>query len=145
MKLAHSLALLVVTALTMHSALANFHILQKIDLYKDGSEPGAVACPSNYYNCKCFQGHDRAATIAVGGTPVHTLPTGFFSTQGKFCGEDQMNFYNRGNGLWEFYANNGNGIRLGYCNTPAKSQGTRCDGEWLFTDQLVCYSYICGQ
>jgi hypothetical protein len=137
MKLGHSLALLIMAALTMPSALADFHILAGVQL--DTSKNDVIACPSNYYNCKCFYGGQRRASI--GGA----LSNGHFSTVGNLCGVGQLDFYKRSDGHWEFYKHNGDGSLQGTCysNTGGIEE---CNGppDAYFYEQLVCYSYICN-
>ncbi|KAF9515595.1 hypothetical protein BS47DRAFT_1360885 [Hydnum rufescens UP504] len=93
MKLAHSLALFITAALILPSALANFHITRR-DSIKGIS---LIACPSNYFNCKCLVNDDRAAHIAG-----NSLPSDSFSTEGNLCGMMHLNFYNRNDGHWSF-------------------------------------------
>jgi hypothetical protein len=138
MKLTQSLAI-VTAALTIPSALADFHIVQGI---APGGGAGLEACPSNYYNCKCLKDGDRAAQVLVNNHGVGSLPNNFFSTKAGLCGAGQLNFYKQNDGHWDFYVNNGDGSLQGTCYS--NSAGTTCSDGFYFYDQLICYSYICG-
>jgi hypothetical protein len=139
MKIAHSLALLITTAFTMPFALANFHVVKGI---APGGGAGLEACPSNYYNCHCLRDGDRAVQIVVNGKGVGSLPSDAFSTNGDLCGVGQLNFYKQSDGHWDFYVNDGDGTLQGTCYSNTAT--TLCSGFYFF-DELVCYSYICGQ
>lgn len=139
MKLAQLLPLLVTAALSVPSALANFHVIQGI---APGGLAGLEACPSNYYNCKCMTGGDRAAQVLVDGHGVGDLPDDFFSIKSGLCGMGQLNFYKRSDGHWDFYVSNGDGKVQGACHSNTASSS--CSGGFFFNDLLVCYSYICG-
>jgi hypothetical protein len=134
-----SFALLIGASFTIPSALANFHVIQGI---APGGGAGLEACPSNYYNCNCLKNGDRAAQVLVNGQGVGSLPNNFFSIKAGLCGLPQLNFYKNGNGAWDFYINNGDGSLQGTCY-PNRAT-TTCSG-FYFSDQLVCYSYVCGQ
>ncbi|KAF9516950.1 hypothetical protein BS47DRAFT_1340255 [Hydnum rufescens UP504] len=140
MKLAHSLALLVVTAFTMHSALANFHVVQLVK--GAGYTQGVIACPSNYLNCNCFAKKERGADIGL-----QNFPDDFFSTKQNLCGEGVMNFYNRGGGHWEFFQKDGDSKPLGNCWTPDNPPHWKCGSTPTSpgaVTKLICNSYICG-
>jgi len=116
MKLAHSLALLVATALTIPSALANFHVVQKVT--GGGHTQAVIACPSNYLNCECFTKTDRGADIGL-----QNFPDDFFSTK-----QNQKD---------------GDGKPLGKCWTPKDPPHWKCGSTGAVT-KLICDSYICG-
>jgi hypothetical protein len=62
MKFVQSLVFFAVAAFTIPSALADFHIVKLV------STPYAAAleaCPSNYYNCQCFDHGDRIRELVV--------------------------------------------------------------------------------
>lgn len=89
-----------------------------------GGTPGLkyteyIACPSNYYNCKCFGsiGIDRGVKVLPRGSTKGS----FFSLASGLCGMGQLDFYYRPNfGHWEFYVHGGNGQVQGTCykNNP---------------------------
>ncbi|KAF9502596.1 hypothetical protein BS47DRAFT_1356897 [Hydnum rufescens UP504] len=140
MKLAHSLALLVMAALTMPSALADFHILRGVQTNTGYSYD--VACPSDYYYCDCFMHASRGAGITmVGGG----LSYGF-STQGNLCGMGQLDFRLQNDGHWEFYVHNGDGSLQGTCSSNIGSilNCPHSPDDYFFYEQLLCSSYICN-
>jgi hypothetical protein len=139
MKLALQSLALMIAAVTIPSAIANFHIIQGI---APGGGAGLEACPSNYYNCKCMRDGDRAAQVLVNGGGVGSLPDDFFSVKAGLCGLGQLNFYKQSNGAWNFYVDGGDGSLQGTCYS--NSGGSSCSGGFIFYDKLVCYSYICG-
>ena len=139
MKLAQSLALLTGASFTILSARADFHIVQGI---APGGGAGLEACPSNYYNCDCLENGNRAAQVVVNGQGVGSLPDSFFSVKAGLCGMGQLNFYKQGDGTWDIYQNDGNGALQGTCNGNTATND--CQAGFIFNDQLVCYSYICG-
>ena len=145
MKLVQSLALLTGASFTILPALTNFHISQSVSLQSIASgvsDESLIACPSNDYTCDCLEGGNRAAKVMVYGQGVPgNLPDSFFSVNAGLCGSSQLNFYNKGGGIWEFYQNNGDGSLKGTCYPNSASPG--CPG-YLIDDQLVCYSNICG-
>jgi hypothetical protein len=139
MKLAQSLALLTGASFTVLSALANFHIVQGI---APGGGAGLEACPSNYYNCDCLENGVRAARVVVNGNGVGSLPASFFSVDAGLCGLGQLNFYKQADGTWNIYVNEGDGTLQGTCNSNTAVNS--CSDGFIFNDELVCYSYICG-
>ncbi|KAF8329643.1 hypothetical protein F5887DRAFT_115510 [Amanita rubescens] len=138
MKLAQSLALLISASFTIPSTLADFHVVQVVP---NRSIASLQACPSNYYNCKCLLDGDRAAQVVVNFQGVGLLPDNFFSTIAGLCGMGQLNFYKQGDGHWDFYVDGGDGSLQGTCYP--NSADSSCFGTAVH-DQLVCYSYICG-
>lgn len=99
-----------------------------------------VACPSNYFNCKCLVSSDRTGHVD-GGNPG----TGFFYIDSGFCGMGQMNFYDRGNGHWEYYLNGGD--KIGDCYGNGNDGAKQCGitgGSAITTGGLVCYGYPCN-
>jgi hypothetical protein len=143
MKFSHSLAFLVAAALTVPPALADFHVILRQPDLLDYTKNTVIACPSNYYNCRCIQGGDRRVTIGADGGEPKDLPDGYFYTEGKFCGVGKLNFYERSDGHWQFYKDGGDGSLQGECWSNTKSPST-C-GNIAYSEQLVCYSYICGK
>ncbi|KAJ2983081.1 hypothetical protein NQ176_g945 [Zarea fungicola] len=138
---------------------ANFHIgkADKVQLSTNPDRGGGpplkytryIACPSNYLNCKCYGGFadnsDRGVGLASGSSLSRD-----FSLKGGLCGTGQLDFYYRPNlGHWEFYVNGGNGDIQGTCYKNSDSLkgcgiGPHTVLETNYSDQLVCYSYICG-
>ncbi|KAF9511151.1 hypothetical protein BS47DRAFT_1195535 [Hydnum rufescens UP504] len=139
MKPAHSLALLVMAALTMPSALADFHVLAGRQIGTGGKD--TVVCPSNFFNCKCFLDGQRRA-LAVLADPTGTK----ISTIENLCGVGPLDFYKLPDGHWDFYIHNGDGSLQGRCYKNIDIQDCKGnDGhDNIFYDQMVCYSYICG-
>ena len=128
-----SIASIATLALSIGQVAANFHI---ISLAQNGVLQKHLACPSNYYNCKCFTKNDRAGQVV--GNPQGD----FFQVKNGLCGLPELNFYKRADGHWDLYAAGGNGDVLGTCYS--NSAETFC-GSQVAADVLVCYSYICGQ
>lgn len=96
------------------------------------------ACPSNYYNCDCFQ-HGGRTGFGPGSDAVASGSD--FSIGAGLCGLGQLDFYNRGGGHYQFYQHNGDGTLQGDCfNNVATSD---C-GSTVWEDRLVCFSYICN-
>ncbi|KAJ2982980.1 hypothetical protein NQ176_g1025 [Zarea fungicola] len=139
-------------------AAANFHIgkADKVQLHTVPDQPHSpplkftqyIACPSNYMNCNCY---GRFAANADRGVEVaHGSTSGDFSLKAGLCGMGQLDFYKRSGGFWEFYVNNGNGDIQGTCyKNSAELQGCGINPlsvlETNYDDQIVCYSYICGE
>lgn len=76
--------------------LGDFHVAVSL-FYSTYSSVGLVtslgACPSNYFNCDCFQNSDR---FAYGiGTDGDVSAPSFFSVE-DLCGVSQVNFYQQG-------------------------------------------------
>ena len=139
MKLAQLLPILVTAALSVPSALADFHVIQ--GLTPSGSS-SLEACPSNNYNCGCMKNGDRAAqVIDVNGQGVGGLPNNSFSVKSGLCGMDQLDFYKSSDGHWDFYISNGDGTLQGKCHPNTASSS--CSGGYFFDDKLVCYTDIC--
>ncbi|KAF9511149.1 hypothetical protein BS47DRAFT_1347002 [Hydnum rufescens UP504] len=114
MKLAHSLALLVIAALTMPSALADFHILRGVQTNTGYSYD--VACPSDYYYCDCFMNASRGAGITMN--------------------DGHWEFYvHNGDGSLQGTCSSNIGSIL---NCPHKPD------DYFFYEQLLCSSYICN-
>ncbi|KAJ2977919.1 hypothetical protein NQ176_g4098 [Zarea fungicola] len=137
------------------SVSADFHV-GRSDFSQQATNPdkGTIlqwsdyfACPSNYYQCKCFGqlSSDRGVKVKSGSTTGQ-----YFSLESGLCGMGQLDFYYRPNlGHWEFYVNGGDGKVQGTCYSNS-AETVRC-GNPIFSnisagyhDQLVCYSYICN-
>ncbi|KAH0531004.1 hypothetical protein TsFJ059_005567 [Trichoderma semiorbis] len=132
-------------------AAADFHILTgpcSIAPGWGGSlEDYAVACPSNYYNCKCMMDGDRTGHVINGETPkygIHDTGSNYFELDGM-CGVGNMNFYLQGDGTWLFYIAGGDGSVQGQC-WPGDNSIKDCNefsAACSLSNILVCYSYIC--
>ncbi|KAI8887653.1 hypothetical protein K501DRAFT_268744 [Backusella circina FSU 941] len=92
----------------------DFHVLQGI---APGGGTGMEACPSNYYNCKCWKNGDRAGRVAdINGRGIADIAgRDYFRIDKGLCGMGQLDFYKRPSGIWEFYVNKGNGELQGRC------------------------------
>lgn len=116
---------------------ADFHVG-----YWDGDGGDQVyteACPSNYYNCDCFQNGDRAGY----GPQKDAVADGDnFNIDAGLCGLGELNFYNAGSGEYEFYIAGGDGSVQGTCYTNIATP-VNCEYA-TYSDRLVCYSYVCG-
>jgi hypothetical protein len=128
-----SIASLTTIAVLLGQVSANFHILS---VNENGDFQKFIACPSNYYNCNCFTQNDR--TGQVDGNARGD----FFSVRHGLCGMPKLDFYKRADNHWDMYASGGNGQILGTCYS--NSAETFC-GSKVAADELVCYSYVCGQ
>ncbi|KAL7792469.1 hypothetical protein V8C37DRAFT_380416 [Trichoderma ceciliae] len=145
-------ALLTTLTTTLTLVNADFHVLTgpcSIAPGFGGSlESDVVACPSNYYNCKCMLDGDRAGYLSAGDTPVDGLSktgSNFFQLTGM-CGVGNMNFYLQGDGSWLFYLDGGDGSVQGTCY-DGNSSTKNCNGfsaACSWRNILVCYSYICN-
>lgn len=120
--------------LQLSQVAADFHVGWKAGLNGDNI---VEACPSNYYNCNCFDNNDR-----TGYGPRQDIVGQDFSIGAGLCGLPQLNFYGNGDGSYDFYVNGGDGTVQGHCyfNDDTQSQ---C-GLGVYFDRLVCYSYICS-
>ena len=136
MKLAQSLALIISASFAIPFAFADFHIVERFLEY--GVH---LACPSDYYNCRCFVDDDRSEYVTVGDGVVINLPDNFFSVQSGLCGLKQLDFYKQSDGSWDIYEENGDGSLQGTCNSNSGSN--KC-GRYGIYEELVCYSYICN-
>jgi len=56
----------------------------------------------------------------------------------------KLDFYKRGDGHWDFYVNNGAGKIEGRCYSTNDEQDC-LGGRIVWVDELICYSYICGE
>lgn len=132
---------LLLLSLFVAKIAADFHVIQGIT---PGGGQGIAACPSNYYNCKCYKNGNRAGVITDGNTGIASLDgRNFFQIKAGLCGMGKMNFYKQGDGsYWKFYVDNGDGKELGTCYTTKST--TSCSGGFFFIDRLICYSYVCN-
>jgi hypothetical protein len=143
MKFTQSLVLFVTAAFTIPSVLADFHIVK---LVSQGSGYSAVleACPSNHYDCNCFDSGINGATAYVDGQTVGVLPsTGVFYVKSGLCGMDQLDFEEQSDGHWNIYAHNGPSKSVQgtcYSNTGSTTHCSSNDAD----EELVCFSYICS-
>lgn len=131
-------------------AAADFHILGRATRLFAG--PGdsidmLIACPSNFFNCQCIG--DSKNSAAVVDYDLNSLPSGgSFELAAGLCGAGAMNFYDRGSGKWEFFANGGDGTKLGDCNVNTNSAVTDCTSAFqtsTASSLLICSSSICGK
>lgn len=116
--------------------------------YKHRRSYTVYACFSlPYYNCNCFQDADGASFVTFGGQRLGFLTLDAFSVESGLCGMGQLNFYNRSNGVWDFYRNDGIGGLQGTCysNTAVTSCPSASATDVVAYDKLVCLSDICGQ
>lgn len=107
-----------------------------------------VACPSNYFGCKCYGKISPSADRGV-STRQRKPPTGDFSIEAGLCGMGQLDFYYRAaDNKWEFYVNGGNGDIQGTCYPNSTHDLCFLTTSTILTvnyyDELVCYSYICN-
>lgn len=70
---------------------ADFHVGYWIN--DDGAGGSTEACPSNYYNCDCFEDGDRTGYGPQGDSVADGED---FSIGAGLCGLSQLNFYNVG-------------------------------------------------
>lgn len=135
------------------SVIADFHI-GKTDFTQHSTNPDKppfnewtdyVACPSNYYQCRCYGqvAPDRGVRLVSGAT------SGDFSLAAGLCGMGRLDFYYRPNlDRWEFYVNKGDGTLQGTCykNNPKSEScgGLLSNLQGIYHDTMVCYSYICN-
>jgi hypothetical protein len=125
--------------------LADFHIdnLRNTVVNSPGGQSSwtsVVACPSNYWNCKCLTSGDR--TGKVDGT----LGDSVFSIKSGFCGMGKLNFYKSGN-TFLMYKDGGDGKVIGTCYWNTGDAGKVCGitgGSTTVTGGYVCYSYVCN-
>ena len=66
------LALIISASFAIPFSLADFHIAQVVD-----AGTVLLACPSNYFNCDCFQNTVRAAEVSLDGEEEGSLPKSF--------------------------------------------------------------------
>ncbi|KAJ2982974.1 hypothetical protein NQ176_g1031 [Zarea fungicola] len=126
------------------AVLADFHVntIQNIAVTGPSSQQrwtSYVACPSNYWNCKCLANGDRAGPVS-GKTS-----DSFFSVQ-NLCGMRKLNFYRKGNNF-DMYEDSGNGQVIGTCY-PSPTDQKQCvlaTGNAQIVGGYVCYSYVCGK
>ncbi|RFU78628.1 hypothetical protein TARUN_3598 [Trichoderma arundinaceum] len=131
---------------------ADFHVLTGPSSIAPGLgrriEDYAVACPSNYYKCKCMIDGDRAGHVTAGSPPtygVHKTGSNFFQLSGM-CGVSNMNFYLQSDGTWLFYIAGGDGTVQGQC-FPGDNSIVDCheiSAAYSLSNILVCYAYICN-
>lgn len=120
--------------------LADFHVgyLESKNVFKQDI---TEACPSNYYNCDCFDNGNRAAYGANNDDVGQGLDS--FSIGAGLCGVGKLNFYKQASdGHYKFFVDGGDGTSQGDCYS---NLGTTvgCDSS-AFVERLVCYSYICN-
>jgi hypothetical protein len=134
--------------LLLSPTLADFHIGQIMNVAGSAPNPPTnteyIACPSNYYNCNCFGSKDRAVNTYLGQNPASAT----FSLNSGLCGMGQLDFYYQDSKKgWDFYVNGGDGSLQGTCYPNSDTQWCAIPLLWTtkYTDNLVCYSYICGQ
>ena len=148
MKLAQSLAFITTgsASIFIPFALANldFQIAKVVDQELDG-DGLLLACPSDNYNCECFEGGVHAAEVSEwsSGKPLASLPeNGSFSVESPagICGSPRLDFYQESDGPWYFYVNGGDGISKGTCNSTFATMF--CSHSNVY-DQLLCNSDIC--
>ncbi|KAE8366915.1 hypothetical protein BDV27DRAFT_155544 [Aspergillus caelatus] len=98
-----------------------------------------VACPSNYWNCKCMANNDRAGHLVDGD-----LGSSFFSIEAGFCGMEKMNFYQDG-GEYKIYIDGGDGSEVGTCYQNNESKECAIFGGSAYTGGgMVCITYACN-
>ncbi|KAK9312379.1 hypothetical protein V1524DRAFT_410843 [Lipomyces starkeyi] len=103
-----------------------------------------IACPSNYWNCNCFTENDRGAQ-ADNGNIKDIVGSSFFQLDAGLCGMGALNFYQQGDGSWQFYVDGGDGTLQGTCySNSASDYCWNVVGSASVADRLVCYSYICN-
>ncbi|KAJ2968258.1 hypothetical protein NQ176_g9271 [Zarea fungicola] len=109
-----------------------------------------VACPSNYFGCKCYGGISATADRGVSTTRNKSPSGDSFSLNAGLCGMGKLDFYWRQNlQKWEFFGSNGDGKVKGECYPNSTHDlcflrtGTAVTVNYY--DKLVCYSYICGE
>lgn len=150
----HFYSIIVIFGSLATLGFANFHVgrADKTQITHSDLPPVTftqyIACPSNYLNCNCYGGFaanaDRGVQVSKGST------SGDFSLNAGLCGMGQLDFYYRANlGHWEFYVDGGDGSIQGTCyKNDAKLAACGLSPysilETNYDDQLVCYSYICG-
>ncbi|KAJ2980438.1 hypothetical protein NQ176_g2642 [Zarea fungicola] len=138
-------------------SLANFHI-GKADketnpVSKDSpilNWTDYVACPSNYFGCKCYGGISPTADRGV-STARNAAPEGtFFSLNAGLCGMGKLDFYYQvDQNRWDFYEAGGDGKVKGECypnhthDLCSLKTGTAVTVNYY--DELVCYSFVCGE
>jgi len=137
------MALLTIIASVYHVE-ANFHISNGV-LFGGGVGEALFACPSNNWDCSCFaDGNGQIGVNAYGSLSLKGVE--FFYVDKGLCGMGQLNFYlNDDKTTYNFYVNDGDGSLQGQC--WPNSAGASCSNgaqHLSITDQLVCYSYICG-
>jgi len=131
-----SSALLFLVSVPIHQIGADFHISS---LMISGVDGGLIACPSNYLNCDCWINGDRGQLIS--GDPDSL--GAFFQVDEGLCGLGYLNFYEGAGGVYDFYMDGGDGTLQGQC-FPNSFTDHCSHPSATVVDQLVCYSYICG-
>jgi hypothetical protein len=134
--------------LLLSPTLADFHIGQQDGVSAGPKEPISttdyLACPSNYYNCKCYGSihPDRGVFTVRGQSPGSAT----FSLSAGLCGMGQLDFYYRqSKGGWDFYVSGGDGSLQGTCYSNSDTETCYSLGFLAtYYDSLVCYSYICN-
>jgi len=135
--------------LLLSPTLADFHIGQQdgVSASLDPKKPILTtdypACPSNYYNCKCYGSihPDRGVFTVHGQSPGSAT----FSLSAGLCGMGKLDFYYRqSKGGWDFYVSGGDGSLQGTCYSNSDTEDCYSLGfSATYHDSLVCYSYIC--
>ncbi|SPJ82345.1 uncharacterized protein FTOL_09750 [Fusarium torulosum] len=98
-----------------------------------------VACPSNYWNCKCLTQSDRTGRVEG------SLGNDVFAVR-NLCGMKKLNFYKSGSS-YQMYEDSGNGKVIGNCYRNDGDVGKQCGitgGNSIVTQGYVCYSYVCN-
>ncbi|KAK9351014.1 hypothetical protein V1523DRAFT_464191 [Lipomyces doorenjongii] len=132
---------------------ADFHISAVVsgsvaDCVREGTcnfnyDNYVVACPSNYWNCNCFDDLDRGVETSEGLEDIYGQ--NFFQLDAGLCGMGALNFYQQGDGSWLFYVDGGDGSVQGTCySNSASDYCWDVIGSKSVADRLVCYSYICN-
>jgi len=134
---------LILTALAVSPALANFHLVSSVISFPE-SDPAldVVAVPSNSFNCNSI----------INGAPFNgengdkfPYESDFFQTSAPVCGV-QINFYKttEEGASYKMYQDGGGFI--GYCYPQWERKITRCNAVGAGVeaiDDYVCYSYVC--
>jgi len=127
---------LILTALAVSPALANFHLVSSVsDALVD-----VVAVPSNKFNCNSIV--FGAPFIGEDGFRF-PYESDFFKTSSPVCGV-QINFYatTEEGASYKMYQDGGGFI--GYCYPQWARELILCDGHSVRAmDDYVCYSYVC--
>ncbi|KAH8736633.1 hypothetical protein BGZ61DRAFT_341589 [Ilyonectria robusta] len=126
-------------------AVADFHIdtLRNTAISSGSGQTvwtSTVACPSNYWNCKCLTTGDRTGKVDGG------LGDSVFSIKSGFCGMGKLNFYKNGN-KFLMYKDGGDGSVIGTCELNNGDAGKQCGitgGNSIITGGYVCYTYVCN-
>jgi hypothetical protein len=132
-------------ALTIHCALANFHIVLLETKETNDTQNALWACASHTYNCASFDRGINGSSVTRDGQKLGTLAMqSSFSVQAGLCNMMQLNVYKDGAGEnWNVYENKGNGSVVGIC-TPNRGHVTQCPTNKA-EEKLLCNSPICAE